>query len=163
MPKSEWPPHDPRRRKSLDQRIVERKDFHDGYTVKVPAHWASNDVRRARLRYIREDRLGMSRIEFAAALGVAPTYYDMLENGRKKCAMTYLMLAEIIHRAAYRKERYHERKAEEQIAELTHEAKKAAMIRAKAISMHVMGTPHDEIAGILSVDAQMVTRWTSGI
>ena len=158
------PPIDHKRMSTekLTQRIEERKEFRESHTVQIPARWASNDVRRARLRKIREI-LGLTMREFAAKVGMAFNFYMKVEQGKKNCAMVYIQMAEK-HLKAHKNARYYEAlKSRKQVADAKQQILGLGKVRAKAIAMHVGGIAPDAISSVLNIPVADVLRWTDGI
>ncbi len=95
--------------KPLEQRAAEMKSRQMD-VVKYHPRYTDNDVRRARLKFIRE-KIGKTQIEFAAMLGVTYRTYSNVEYGEVTCTKTYMKLAEtLLH--SFRTKEYSKRKAE---------------------------------------------------
>ena len=94
----------------VERRIAERKAFNEAKKLEIPAYWANNDVRRARIKLLRE-RMGMTQIEFAHMLGTSLAYYEKIEWGQRTCAMVYLKLVEKKY-AYFRLREYRKKQAE---------------------------------------------------
>lgn len=142
-------------KQTLEEKLAKRRAMMERKTVKIPVYYADNNVRRARLKTIRE-RLGYTQGQFAAAIGLTHNYYQNVEIGKNNAqtTMAHLRLAEAIYKKHYRAE----------LLKKTKEKKRRdANLRASVIEMHVTGMLETDIAEKLAIDLSTINGWLSGV
>ena len=161
-------------RKSLDERIEERKIARAKKTVVMPLHLATEDVRRARIRSIRE-KFGMDRKEFAALLGVSYHHITHIEQGTRTATLAMVRLSEKELATFIAKKYRYDKIANAKIDALINQGTVTVtvnptifipdnpMLRAKTRSMYVLGIPQSEIAEKLNLDEYVVMHWIADI
>lgn len=81
--------------KSLDGRAAEMRARLEAKKVEIPAQYADNNVRRARVLFIRK-RMGLTQVQFAREIGLSLSYYLRIESGRQSCTMMCLKFSEVL-------------------------------------------------------------------
>lgn len=155
-----------------DQYLAHKRRLRKANTVKMPAFYADNAKRAARLKVIR-NRFDMTQGEFAAEMGLSTRYYSMLENGKDSVRLIHLKMAEMLWQRLRKRLAYAERKAELermaslQLLEIPSATESPApddpRLRAEAISMFINGDPEEEIARELALRPEVVRAWISEV
>lgn len=152
-PKEKFPVHNPSR-----PSLEERQRYVKSNTVEIPAHWASNSVRSARLRAIRK-MLNISCAEYASLLGISEIFLKKMENGARRCALVYVRLAESELRILRAKEYSKKRGVKIAIQQVIEQPAKDARIKSQVLLLRAKGMPVDEIADLLKIHIKIVTEW----
>lgn len=149
-----FPSHDPKRRKSLDERIEERKRIRESQTVKTAAFYADMERRRKRVKEIQEI-VGLSNIEYAHRLGLSLRYFRLIKYGQVNCTYMHLMMAQRVlvkFQNLTGVKKFNAKKAIEWMR-----------VRDKVISLYRGGLPKDRIISECGVDERLVDHWTANL
>ena len=153
----------------LEQRQAEMRKRIDSARLNVSVHYASNDVRRARIRKIREN-LGLTCAEFAAEFGMPESGYKQMECGTYKIAMVYVLMAEKILKSKIVRRSQEKRKIRERLAAAGIDTQPVQVeqpdnpdLRRKVITLKIQGNSIEDIARTCALRPETVELWVKSI
>ena len=156
-----------RPKKTLEEKIAERKIIRDRKYVAVPARFATNEARVARLRKIR-GILNKTQAEFAVLLGISFSFMRKMDYNERPVSMVYLKLAEKLlqeelNRRDCVRRRYAKKNPSAAQPEPAIPMPNNPKLRLKAIMLHMKNVSRDEIAQQLAMRPEVIDNWISNL
>ncbi len=85
-------------KKSIEERAAACKERRESIEMRIPAEYADNEVRKARVKFLR-GQMKLTQMDVAVILGTSHCVYRTTEEGHRRCPMSWLKLMEVEYKA----------------------------------------------------------------